>query len=338
MQSQKKILLLFSIFVLFDHVYGVDHSKKAINDWREERYEEFVKKFGFKISREEEQTESLALKKDEERVGFKTSKESDIKKYFFYVIKKVEEIYKAQGVSIEDAPVQDWMQQSILLTYGEKLKLISDFTNIPANTSLDVVSQEQIEWFKDLQKTFDALKKLMHIPEEVQLILAPNEIVVQGGVVIFYSLLDRAIFLMPDSLSLTRSRMVFTLIHELTHVQQHMRMDILEFLSKPRKKIEQEAERQAAQAIKCRMCMQAIESGHLVMESQMCEEELNAMLDAGYLIARDFTQYKKRKSMLDLCDFHKDNPLNGRLSKEEIFCSDRDNGSMLERLSTVRFK
>lgn len=82
-----------------------------------------------------------------------------------------------------------------------------------------------------------------------------------GGVG-FYAPFERHMYLTPTAFGYSPSQQIFTLIHELTHVQQHQQLGLLRFKDSNESDIfnqEQQADLQAIQAINCPICIQLIE-------------------------------------------------------------------------------
>ncbi len=260
---------------------------------------------------------------------FKTSKEQEFEESINHYVQ-----LKEPHETKEDV-VHDIKSGSKLLNYPSDVSLLPPLYDYGR-------SQEPLGLqLQDMQKTFDALKIMMGIPEEVKIMVARDQAVTPNALM-GYNPLDRVVFVYPLVLDDScRSLQLFTLIHELTHAQQHMHMGLLGSHLHSNIENEHEADSQAAQVIKCPMCMKAVEADYLVHLTPMPKEFIMGLREQGYLIAEDITKYKNTKSAQDLCDFHKaDTPVKKQLqsaSPEEVFHIDYKNGSLFDRLSTVRF-
>lgn len=194
----------------------------------------------------------------------------------------------------------------------------------------------------DMQKTFDALKIMMKIPDDVKIMFSFNHVLMPSGVKMSYNPLDRTLYVYPRAMEQScRSSILFALIHELTHAQQHMRMGLLGWRLASIVEKEHEADLQAIDAIKCPICIQAIEANELLSEATVSVDQITQLKKDGYLVGADYPFYKALKSNDDLCAFHKQgigcNQSLKSAGLSEIVDFDFNNGSLYDRLSTMKF-
>lgn len=198
--------------------------------------------------------------------------------------------------------------------------------------------------FFDFKKTFGCLKEKMGIPEEVDFIYCDDQSLASNAWM-GYAIFDRTIYIYPNSSDICPSYLLFTMIHELTHTKQHMRIGMLKWLLDGQNELfhaqyEHEADINAAQSINCPLCMKAVLAYQLLREGTSSQEEIAGVRKDGYLMSDDLKKYLQQKSLSDLCKVHKSvesqNIWSGLDTKEgcmEIFYNDFNDSSMFNRLS-----
>ena len=208
-------------------------------------------------------------------------------------------------------------------------------------------SSKVLPILKDIQKTFNDLKNIMFIPDQVHIWSCFDQSLSSGFM--GYRAIERTIYVYPSSSDMCPAYRLFTLIHELTHAQQHMRSGLLshhlEFCNeKTRALLEYEADVNAAQSIKCPLCFKAIVSYQLLRESTATADKLHSLKAHGYLLGNDLKKYLQGKTLQDLCVVHQNASnldfMSGLDSKEslmQIYNNDCALGCMFDRLSTVKF-
>lgn len=203
----------------------------------------------------------------------------------------------------------------------------------------------------DTIATFNQLKVMMGIPEEVELWMENSDLDKPAH----YNPVYRRVEVFPLLFAHTPSERLFSFIHELTHVQQHQQEGLLNF-NKPTQekafKYEHQADSAAAQAISCPVCFQ------MIIDQAVLSEEYaknNLLHEQGYLSWQDLQKYKHQKSWNDICSVHAaDTQVNKelrsltqsqkrRIHKKEKQCEHRlkldfeASRLMQGRLSTVNF-
>lgn len=152
----------------------------------------------------------------------------------------------------------------------------------------------------------------MHIPDEIELYFnnTANFEEENGSTPAQYNSVDRRIELSADFFTLNPSEKLHTLIHELTHVEQHQREGLLIYNKQTEsQKFDHEHQAEAAtmQAISCPVCIQLI-------EDQIGYADLPELADLGYFTVDDIKKYKVQKNMKDVCAAHAlDNEANQKL-------------------------
>ena len=192
------------------------------------------------------------------------------------------------------------------------------------------------QFFKDMQKTFDKLKILMNIPDEVQIKFDTNN-QIGSDVTMYYNSIDRIIYLTKHSLSEAKPYQLFALIHEFVHVQQHMNNGLLSHRLMSAKVKERDADIKAARAINCTLCTKRIineKKGNDLLFKIANNNLLRKFLFFIGIIDNNFYQNKENylsgtevftinqlKPKKSLCDAHKDKK-----------------NSLYDHLSTVKFE
>lgn len=272
-----------------------------------------------------------------EEPQFKMSKEKEFEEAVNYYIEN-----KDIGETAEDVK-RDIKSGSKLLSYTDYIKTLPEI--------YDWAHSNGLQDFRDIQHTFNKLKILMGIPDEVEIKFAHGPAITNGAIM-GYNSLDRTVYIYPIAIDdHCRSFQLFTLIHELTHAQQHIRLGLIKSHLCSDKKKENEADLQAANAIQCHMCMQAIKADYLLHEAtDLGKKNIKTLEQKGYLTGENITMITNTKQEKNICDFHlhfgKANELlYDRWLKSQInsslmerFNFDKTNGSLEERLSTVDFR
>ena len=193
---------------------------------------------------------------------FKQSKEQDINEYVCLLTH-----FKLST----ETPIQiknKILSSSFLLNHKNRIFYLPEYCSLIKSTTI-------IETLKDIQKSFDKLKRLMHIPDEVKIMFYINQLSLPNSLM-SYSQTDRIVLLHPAILISPPSFILFSLIHELTHVKQHLRMGYLDFNLTPSNQREREADVKAALTIKCPSCLNAIMTKKLKSPVKLTEEEAEA--------------------------------------------------------------
>ena len=144
-----------------------------------------------------------------------------------------------------------WLSTSSLLNNTKNFFSLTD----------DILSEKNPEFteiFKDIQKSFDQLKIIFHIPDEVKIVFnidksknssSPAE----------YNSLDRIVILNKLVLYTNKSLQLQILVHELMHVRQHMEnglwKHLLMYITNTML-VEHDADLKAFWAINCPLCLQ----------------------------------------------------------------------------------
>lgn len=268
---------------------------------------------------------------------FKKSMEKDFEEAVAYYVNR-----KSKNETAEDVK-HDIKSGSKLLNYPDFIRSLPEI--------YDWAHSNGLQDFRDIQNTFNKLKILMGIPpDEVEIKFAYGPAITNGAIM-GYNPLDRTVYIYPIAIDdHCRSFQLFTLIHELTHAQQHIRFGLLENHLCSNKKKENEADLQAANAIQCHMCMQAIKADYLLHEATSSPKEIMELEQHGYLTGETITMITNTKQEKNICDFHlhfgKTNELlydrwlksQRNSSLMDRFNFDKTNGSLEERLSTVDFR
>ena len=254
---------------------------------------------------------------------FKQSKEQDINEYvcFFTHFK----------LSTE-TPIQiknKMLSSSFVLNHKNRIFYLPEYCSLIKSTTI-------IETLKDIQKSFDKLKRLMQIPDEVKIMFYINQLSIPDGAM-SYSSTDRTILLYPSILISPPSFILFSLIHELTHVKQHIRNGFLNLILTQKDQIEREADVKAALTIKCPSCLNAIMTKKLKSPVKLTEvEQLSRSKEYGYLTAGMLLNFKNAADKKDLCDSHKQKETNEDEDQQKILETDFLFRSIYDRLSTIK--
>jgi len=257
---------------------------------------------------------------------FKQSVETEIEEAVAY-FKKPDEM--------NENVKSDVLSNSKLLHHREDLFFLPDL--------YDWAASKNWQDLRDLQKTFDVLKNMMKIPDEVKIMYCFNQSL-SPNALMSYNMTERIVYVYPAAMHCCRSYQLFTLIHELTHTQQHVRMGLMGSNLADNIEKEREADTQAAQAIKCPFCMQVIMAEQLLHEASCTAEKIASLASRGYLVAADLRHFQNLKIKQDSCELHKtnidDDNNNTSLQSTELqeLCDvDYNNGLLVDRLSTVKF-
>ncbi|AXK60575.1 hypothetical protein [Candidatus Chromulinivorax destructor] len=152
----------------------------------------------------------------------------------------------------------------------------------------------------DMIATFNQLKIMMDIPEEVELWMENSDL----DKTAHYNAIYRRIEVFPSLFTHVPSERIFILIHELTHVLQHKQEGLLIFNKPTEKKAfeyEYEADSTAAKAISCPVCFE------MIIDQAFLGKEYyknNLLYDQGYLSWQNLQKYKHQKLWKDTCSVH----------------------------------
>ena len=223
---------------------------------------------------------------------------------------------------------------------------IQDADNIQSIDDRIQALEKMIRMQHDLQSAFRYLKQKLGIPAEVQLMYDMAPCVKRD--MMMYQPLNRRVTISQDHFqSGCPSNCLFTMIHELTHAQQHMRKGMLNFLLDRNDKallaqLESEADTNAAQVIKCLGCMKAVVAWKLISEHGVSPEDLADEKAQGYLLSDDLQKHLKQKSLDDVCTAHKGDTkfdiwsgLDTLEGQREIVRNDRLKWCLDDRLSSI---
>ncbi|MBI2345279.1 hypothetical protein HYV10_04410 [Candidatus Dependentiae bacterium] len=171
--------------------------------------------------------------------------------------------------------------------------------------------KDEEDLFLDLKITFDFLKKKMGIAREVDLVFCDDPSL-QGpcGSLMSYDLHDRMVYIHQNFWDLSPTNIVFTMIHELTHAQQHMRKGSVNFIIEGKDKayraqIEREADINAAQIVNCPLCLKVVLAHRLSEEALSTDHQNEKFRKLGYLTSDQLRNYLQQKSLINLCKVHK---------------------------------
>lgn len=154
------------------------------------------------------------------------------------------------------------------------------------------------QMLQDALDTFNALKIKMNISDEVQLYFLRGHITINGTNIeeeAVYDGHDRRVYISNNLFGRAPARILFTLMHELTHVQQHQRLGLREYKLSSSYDKEHEADTNAILAISCPVCAQLI-------EDEWPKDNQRTAL--GYLSRADIGKYKEKKCNNQLCKAH----------------------------------
>lgn len=178
-------------------------------------------------------------------------------------------------------------------------------------TSKRAKDKEAENFFSDIKSTFRLLKQKMNIPDEVNIVFCDDKDQHSIGVhLIKYHSGERTIVMYPAVFDLPQTFILFSMIHELTHVQQHMRDGLLQYTLAGANKAsqaqkEREADTNAAQIIKCPLCLKTVLVHRLLQEQQLSKSQINNFKNLGYLISADLRTYLEEKDLMHTCKAHK---------------------------------
>lgn len=156
-----------------------------------------------------------------------------------------------------------------------------------------------VKKLQDFLATFNLLKVRMRISDDVRILFSPDQ-TEKSEVIMCYDLNTRTVYISAKALDLSPSVALFTLIHELTHAQQHQQDGLeamLQASKQQRKMYEHQADRQACLAIKCPICLQ-IRIDHAQDKDDAVLQEL------GQFSRNDIDTFKHAKSFSDVCLAH----------------------------------
>jgi hypothetical protein len=248
------------------------------------------------------------------------------------------EYYWNPQIETLDAVKNDILSTSKKNHYQDKIASLP----IMAKRYLENSQKESVSFALDIQQTFDSLKNKMSVPQEVEVAVSFEQSLKEEAFM-GYDHRDRTVYMYPSSLDMSPSYRLYTLIHELTHAQQHMRMGMLgsqRFSQEHHSVYEGEADTNAAESIKCPLCMKAVLAYQLLRENTASQEDIASVRKDGYLMSDDLKGFLQKKSLADLCKVHKsvENPdiwsgLDTQEGCMEIYNKDLNDWSMLDRLS-----
>jgi hypothetical protein len=171
--------------------------------------------------------------------------------------------------------------------------------------------EKEVEaFFSDIKSTFELLKKKMNIPDEVNIVFCDDNNPRSTGIrLMTYASHLRTIYIYPAVFDLPQTSILFAMIHELTHVQQHMRDGLLNCTcagddKKSLSKKEREADINAAQIIKCPWCLKSVLTHRLLEERQLSKSQIEHFASLGYLTSNDLKKYLEQKVLEDTCNVH----------------------------------
>ncbi|MDP3788158.1 MAG: hypothetical protein Q8Q60_02430 [Candidatus Chromulinivorax sp.] len=158
---------------------------------------------------------------------------------------------------------------------------------------------------QDASDTFNQLKIIMDIPDEVELWVEN----MHNDRPIHYNHIYRRVEILPGFFRYPPSARLFMFLHEFTHVQQHLKDGLLLFVynnrSHNRFEYERQADVTAAQAISCPICMQVIEDDVFLAELLEKKEHVQVNRNAqGYMSSVEIEKYKSEKKLSDVCQAH----------------------------------
>lgn len=160
----------------------------------------------------------------------------------------------------------------------------------------------------------------MNIPTEIEILFLSNI----DSEIVFYIPLDRTVYITKEFFRNCPSKRLFQLIHELTHVQQHIKDGTLTMLTQVKTcEHEHQADTQAAQAISCPICMQ-------IVEDDFSRDTNRASL--GYLTVNDIVSYKTRKKIEDTCNAHKTNSTANQ-QLQTLFPNQRTTSNIFQKIN-----
>ncbi len=237
---------------------------------------------------------------------FKQSKEQDFHEAFAYT--------KQHNPQKTDQQIKDYILA--MSTAASKKDKIMPLQNLKQNV-LSSGNNAIAEQVQDILDAFDALKKRMRIPAEVEMFFLSDD-----AEDALYNVFDRKIYISPRFFGDTPTKRLFKLIHEGTHSQQHIQEGIIPMIDGTKSvEREREADTQAAQAISCPTCMQIIEDDF---------NQNSNRADLGYLTKNDIAAYKKAKQVQNICNAHKANtPANQEL--QTLLAADPNSLNMFQR-------
>lgn len=228
--------------------------------------------------------------------GFQKSKEDEFQETISYYA-------KLNGTDFEYAKTQ---MLAIVAKNFSKPRSIDQMIEVSKKTK-----EKEVEaFFSDIKSTFELLKKKMNIPDEVDIVFCDDKNPRSTGIHLMkYASHLRTICMYPAIFDLPQTFILFSMIHELTHVQQHMRDGLLNYTlaggdKKSLSKKEREADTNAAQIIKCPWCLKAILVHRLLQERQLSKSQIEHFANLGYLISDDLKKHLEQKVLEDTCKVH----------------------------------
>ena len=331
-----KIVLILTISSFF---YKIEGTQRNIPEIYKKTYKDIVPRF---FNTDKRFSQLLNEVKLQQSPYFKQSTEKEIEEIINY--------------SRKIGLTENEMQKSI---FSEKNDYCFDLLNrrefaVKAAIKCKNIDENQtnfLKWFLsekgicdiiDFQKTFDKLKNIMHIAEDVKIMICVNQSQTHKDVEMAYNTIDRTIYIYPNIINHTKSNQLFALIHELSHAQQHMRNGALKFLLIRQQEKEREADTKSAQMIKCPLCMKAISYNALMTMQASTNSELKEYEQAGYLTEIEKKYFATLKDIENLCNHHKQittkqpSILKSNDWQDVLEIEFTQPGSMFDRLSTVR--
>ncbi|MBI2353117.1 hypothetical protein HYV11_02645 [Candidatus Dependentiae bacterium] len=249
--------------------------------------------------------------------------------------KEEELIETAEHFKTPDKTINEMVNS--ILAHSKQLQHPHDIAPLKEEIISNKVTDTHL---KNIYDAFHKLKKMMDIPDEVQIFMCHNQ-TLNPSTIMNYAPLDRCIYVYPLFKNLSLAKILFILIHELTHAQQHLKYGLLKQKLMDSKEREAEADKQAVSAIKCPLCIHIIEAEHLLNEEKLSQNHIKKLQENGYLTAQNISEIKIAKMTDDLCEIHTHdkNLILYHLKPKEICFNDRMcTEPLIKRLSTIRFE
>lgn len=165
------------------------------------------------------------------------------------------------------------------------------------------------DFFSDIKSAFKLLKQKMNIPDEVNIVFCDDKHQHSIGVHLMkYHSGERTIIMYPAVFDLPQTFILFAMIHELTHVQQHVRDGLLNYVragsnKESQAQKEREADTNAAQIIKCPLCLKAV-IAHRLLQQESSKNRIDEFKKLGYLASDDLRNFLEQKDLIDICKEH----------------------------------
>ncbi|MDP3788449.1 MAG: hypothetical protein Q8Q60_04010 [Candidatus Chromulinivorax sp.] len=162
-----------------------------------------------------------------------------------------------------------------------------------------------VQQIQDIHATFHDLKVKMQIPHEVELWFIQNPMIAEHDPIrkkadikeeeAVYDGHDRRVYITANFFGRTPSSRLYSLIHELTHTQQHLRLGLRKIKEASSYDKEHEADMNAIYAIKCPICTQLV--------ADECPSD-KRRANFGYLLQKDIQNLQATKMDDDICQAH----------------------------------